>query len=220
VSSAVLNPPGSHKVERFHGGTCFRVGDKVLQLRNNYDKEVFNGDSGTITVTSLEEQTVTVRLDDERRVSYEFSELDEWMLAYALSIHNALGSEYPVYVIPLAMEQYLLLERQLVYTAVTRARQLVVLVGSKRALTLAVRNGPTSVVVTNTLLDMTPRCTRWRPRCPEAGRAAPLGLPSVCANWQETASAEVSSQVCSIPSGRAGVQFHHSIPRAGLAARP
>jgi exodeoxyribonuclease V alpha subunit len=138
----VLNPPGSHKVERFHGGTCFRVGDKVLQLRNNYDKEVFNGDSGTILGISLEEQTVTVRLDDERRVSYEFSELDELMLAYALSIHKAQGSEYPVCVIPLAMEQYLLLERQLVYTALTRARQLVVLVGSKRALALAVRNGP------------------------------------------------------------------------------
>ncbi|HEY7122990.1 MAG TPA: ATP-dependent RecD-like DNA helicase [Ktedonobacterales bacterium] len=81
-------------------GACFRVDDKVLQLRNNYDKEVFNGDSGTITAIWLEEQTMTVRLDNVRRVSYEFSELDELMLAYALSIHKAQGSEYPVCAIP------------------------------------------------------------------------------------------------------------------------
>lgn len=139
---AILNPPGEHKAERRYGGTAFRVGDKVLQLRNNYEKEVFNGDGGWITRVSLEDQTLTVRLDDDRTVTYEFSELDELTLAYAISIHKAQGSEYPVCVIPLAMEQYLLLERQLVYTGVTRARQLVVLVGSKKALAIAVRNGP------------------------------------------------------------------------------
>jgi exodeoxyribonuclease V alpha subunit len=137
-----LNPSGDHKPERRYGGICFRVGDKVLQLRNNYEKEVFNGDGGWITAISLEDQRLSVRLDDDRIVLYEFSELDELTLAYAMSIHKAQGSEYPVCVIPVAMEQYMLLERQLVYTAVTRARQLVVLVGSKKALAIAVKNGP------------------------------------------------------------------------------
>ncbi|HLW01600.1 MAG TPA: AAA family ATPase [Ktedonobacterales bacterium] len=139
---AAINPPSDQKAERRYGGMCFRVGDKVLQLRNNYEKEVFNGDGGWITDISVEDQTLTVRLDDERKVSYEFGELDELMLAYAISIHKAQGSEYPACVIPLAMEQYLLLERKLVYTGVTRARQLVVLVGSKKALSIAIRNGP------------------------------------------------------------------------------
>jgi exodeoxyribonuclease V alpha subunit len=139
---AALNPPGDQKPERRYGGMCFRVGDKVLQLRNNYEKEIFNGDGGWITAISLEDQTMTVRLDDDRIVLYEFSELDELTLAYAMSIHKAQGSEYPVCVIPLAMEQYMLLERQLIYTAVTRARQLVVLAGSKKALAIAVKNGP------------------------------------------------------------------------------
>ncbi len=139
----VLNPPAASKAERYYGGICFRAGDKVLQLRNNYAKEVFNGDSGRITAISLEDQTLTVHLDDERIVTYEFGELDELTPAYAISVHKAQGSEYPVCVIPLAMEQYVLLVRQLVYTAITRARQLVVLVGSRKALAIAVRNGPT-----------------------------------------------------------------------------
>ncbi|HEY7355952.1 MAG TPA: ATP-dependent RecD-like DNA helicase, partial [Ktedonobacterales bacterium] len=139
---AALNPPAPGKEQRQYGGTLFRVGDKVLQLRNNYDKEVFNGDGGVIIGISAEEQTLTVRLDDGRRVAYEFGELDELALAYAVSIHKAQGSEYPVCVIPLVMEQYMLLERQLLYTAITRARQLAVLVGSKKALAIAVKNGP------------------------------------------------------------------------------
>ncbi len=139
---AALNPPATNKEQKQYGGTLFRVGDKVLQLRNNYDKEVFNGDSGVITAIAPEEQTLTVRLDDGRFVSYEFGELDELALAYAMSIHKAQGSEYPVCVIPLVMEQYMLLERQLLYTAITRARQLAVLVGSKKALAIAVKNGP------------------------------------------------------------------------------
>ncbi|HEY7350423.1 MAG TPA: ATP-dependent RecD-like DNA helicase [Ktedonobacterales bacterium] len=139
---AALNPPGAGKEQKQYGGTLFRVGDKVLQLRNNYDKEVFNGDGGVIRAIAPEEQTITVRLDDGRSVSYEFGELDELALAYAVSIHKAQGSEYPVCVVPLVMEQYMLLERQLLYTAITRARQLAVLVGSKRALAIAVKNGP------------------------------------------------------------------------------
>ncbi len=139
---AALNPPAPGKEQKHYGGTLFRVGDKVLQLRNNYDKEVFNGDGGVITAIAPEEQTVTVRLDEGRVVSYEFGELDELALAYAVSIHKAQGSEYPVCVIPLLMEQYMLLERQLLYTAITRARRLAVLVGSKKALAIAVKNGP------------------------------------------------------------------------------
>jgi exodeoxyribonuclease V alpha subunit len=142
---AALNPPAPGKEQKQYGGTLFRVGDKVLQLRNNYDKEVFNGDGGLITAIAPEEQTITVRLDDGRSVSYEFGELDELTLAYAVSIHKAQGSEYPVCVIPLLMEQYLLLERQLLYTAITRARRLAVLVGSKKALAIAVKNGPKPV---------------------------------------------------------------------------
>ncbi len=137
-----LNPPAPGKEQKQYGGTLFRVGDKVLQLRNNYDKEVFNGDGGIIIAINPEDQTLTVRLDDGRIAPYEFGELDELALAYAISIHKAQGSEYPVCVIPLLMEQYILLERQLLYTAITRARQLAILVGSKKALAIAVKNGP------------------------------------------------------------------------------
>jgi exodeoxyribonuclease V alpha subunit len=140
----VLNPPREAKAEKQYGGKLFRVGDKVLQLRNNYDKEVFNGDGGIITAISHEDQTVEVRLEGEegRQVEYDFGELDELTLAYAVSIHKSQGSEYQCCVIPVAMGHYMLLERKLIYTAVTRAKKLVVVVGSKKALALAVRNGP------------------------------------------------------------------------------
>jgi exodeoxyribonuclease V alpha subunit len=139
---AVLNPQGETKPQKQYGGRLYRVGDKVLQLRNNYEKEVFNGDGGVITGMDLEDQSVKVRLEDGREVEYDFGELDELTLAYAVSIHKSQGSEYPVCVIPVMPGHYMLLERKLVYTAVTRARKLVVLVGSKKALAMAVRNGP------------------------------------------------------------------------------
>lgn len=138
----VLNPESEHKPEKQYGGRLFRVGDKVLQLRNNYQKEVFNGDAGVITGMNMEDQVVRVKLEDGREVEYEFGELDELTLAYAVSIHKSQGSEYPVCVIPVVMGHYMLLERKLIYTAVTRAKKLVVLVGSKKALGMAVRNGP------------------------------------------------------------------------------
>ena len=138
----MLNPPDARKGQKLYGNKLFRVGDKVLQLRNNYDKLVFNGDAGIITAISMEDQTVSVKLEDDREIEYDFGELDELTLAYAISIHKSQGSEYEVAVIPVAMGHYMLLERKLIYTAITRAKKLVVLVGSKKALAMAVRNGP------------------------------------------------------------------------------
>jgi len=139
---SVLNPAAAGQPERVFGGRAYRVGDRVLQLRNNYDREVFNGDTGVIRAIRPEAQTVSVRLDEGRDVEYGFMELDELALAYAISVHKSQGSEYPACVIPLTMQHYPLLERKLIYTAVTRARRLVVLVGSMKALAIAVRNGP------------------------------------------------------------------------------
>ncbi len=134
-----LNPPSPHKTERKLAGTLFRTGDRVLQTRNNYDKDVYNGDLGYITAIDLENQTLAAQIDD-RVVEYDWSEADELTLAYAVSVHKAQGSEYPAIVMPLLTQHYLMLQRNLLYTAVTRARQLVVLVGSKRALAMAVKN--------------------------------------------------------------------------------
>ena len=134
-----LNPKrnGDPSVEKF--GWEFRVRDKVIQTRNNYDKEVFNGDIGEIFKIDDFEREVLITFDG-REVVYDFNELDEVSLAYAITIHKSQGSEFPVVVMPLAMQQYLLLQRNLVYTGITRGRRLVVLVGQKKALQTAVRN--------------------------------------------------------------------------------
>ncbi|MFN8483853.1 MAG: ATP-dependent RecD-like DNA helicase [Anaerolineae bacterium] len=136
---AILNPPAEGKTERPFGSRVFRVGDKVLQIRNNYDKKVFNGDVGRIEAIDLEDQVARVRFDTET-VEYEFQELDELVHAFAMSVHKAQGSEYPAVVMPLVTQHYMLLQRNLVYTGVTRAKRLVVMVGQKRALGMAVRN--------------------------------------------------------------------------------
>lgn len=136
---AALNPPKPGLPERTVGGRVYRQGDRVMQIRNNYDKEVFNGDLGRITAIDLEEQTLTAVIDD-RTVRYDFTELDELVHAYAVSIHKAQGSEFPAVVIPLLTSHYMMLQRNLLYTAVTRAQKLVVLVGSPRAIAIAVRN--------------------------------------------------------------------------------
>ena len=133
----VLNPAGEPKVTRF--GTTFAPGDKVIQLVNNYDKEVFNGDIGQVTMVDMEEALLRVEYDG-REVEYEFNELDEVQLAYATSIHKSQGSEYPAVVIPLAMQHYTLLERNLIYTAVTRGKKLVTIIGQPKALGMAVKN--------------------------------------------------------------------------------
>ncbi|MCS7046893.1 MAG: ATP-dependent RecD-like DNA helicase, partial [Gemmataceae bacterium] len=118
-------------------GSTFRLGDKVIQTVNNYDKDVFNGDIGRIRAINLDAQEVTVDFDG-MRVTYDFDDLDELALAYALSIHKSQGSEYPAVVIPLHTQHYLLLQRHLLYTGVTRGKRLVVVLGSRQALRLAV----------------------------------------------------------------------------------
>jgi exodeoxyribonuclease V alpha subunit len=137
-----LNPRSEYREEYQAYGNIFRVGDKVIQTSNNYDKEVFNGDIGRIRSMDKEEKQVVVRFG-KREVIYEFSDLDELELAYAITIHKSQGSEFPVVVIPLAMQQYLLLQRNLLYTGVTRGKRMVVLIGQKRALGMAVRNEST-----------------------------------------------------------------------------
>ena len=143
---AALTPGREGMPERRYGGRVFRVGDKVTQLKNNYDKEVFNGAVGVVTGISWEDQQLRVRLDEgegskEERgeVRYDFDELHELAHAYAISIHRSQGSEYPCVVIPITTSAWLMLQRNLLYTAVTRAKRLVVLVGSRRALAKAVR---------------------------------------------------------------------------------
>ncbi len=133
-----LNPPG-RRAERRLMGRLFRVGDKVMQTRNNYDKEVYNGDIGRVYSFDFEEQSMMVRIDG-RTVPYDFSECDELVHAYAISVHKSQGSEYPVVVMPLLTQHYMMLQRNLLYTAITRARQKVVLVGTRKAIAIAVRN--------------------------------------------------------------------------------
>ncbi len=110
-----------------------------MQIRNNYDKAVFNGDIGRITRIGSDSQKVTIDFEG-RDVFYEHSDLDEIVLAYAISVHKSQGSEYPAVIIPILMQHYLLLQRNLIYTAVTRGKQLVVMVGTKKALSTGVKN--------------------------------------------------------------------------------
>lgn len=140
---AALNPPSETKYEVERFGITFRVGDKVIQTQNNYDKEVFNGDIGVITVIDTEPVKLRVRFEANKLVDYQPGELDELQLAYALTIHKSQGSEFACVVIPVSMQHYVLLERSLIYTAVTRARKLVILVGDPKALTLAVKKQET-----------------------------------------------------------------------------
>jgi exodeoxyribonuclease V alpha subunit len=138
-----LNPPAREKVETASKGVTYRLGDKVMQIRNNYQKEVFNGDIGLITAIDREEAELVVTFRDllqPRPVVYDFTELDELVLSYAVSVHKSQGSEYPVIIMPVLTQHYMLLQRNLLYTGITRARKLAVLVGSKKALAIAVRN--------------------------------------------------------------------------------
>ncbi len=125
--------------EKQLSGRLFRAGDKVMQTRNNYDKEVFNGDIGRISGIDFDHSTLEVSFDG-RYVDYDFIEADELIHAYCISTHRSQGSEYPVVVMPLMTQHYMMLQRNLLYTAVTRAKKIVVLVGSKRAVHMAVEN--------------------------------------------------------------------------------
>lgn len=141
-----LNPEGEG-LRR--SGTVFRRNDKVMQIRNNYDKEIFNGDIGIVVSVDLEDRTLTVCFDD-RNVEYDVTELDELTHAYATTIHKAQGSEYPVVVMPVLMSHFVMLQRNLIYTGITRAKKILVLVGAKKALAYAVKN--VTVTGRNTML--------------------------------------------------------------------
>lgn len=141
-----LNPRAGAAVEVRFGERVFRRRDKVMQIRNNYGKMVFNGDLGKIVQIDPEEQVLTVAFTDEqeeRLVNYAYEELDELVLAYAISVHKSQGSEYPVVIIPVTTQHYILLQRNLLYTGITRAKKMVVLVGTKKALAIAVQNNKT-----------------------------------------------------------------------------
>jgi exodeoxyribonuclease V alpha subunit len=135
-----LNPPGPNSVEKF--GNAFSVGDKVMQMENNYDRDVFNGDIGFVGQVDPEEEELVVEFDG-RPVRYPWAELDELVLCYATTIHKSQGSEYPVVVIPISTQHYMMLKRNLIYTGITRGKRLVVLVGQKRALGMAVKGRQT-----------------------------------------------------------------------------
>ena len=141
----LLNPEGK-VITR--GGRLFRANDKVMQTKNNYEKDVFNGDIGRIVNIDFDEQTLQVKFDD-RIVKFELSDLDDLVLAYAISIHKSQGAEYPAVIIPLLSQHYIMLQRNLLYTAITRAKRLVVLVGSKSAIAIAVRNNKVQHRYTN-----------------------------------------------------------------------
>ena len=146
-----LNP---FQEEITRGNRNFRINDKVMQIRNNYDKEVFNGDIGRITRIQPDEDEITVMFDG-REVPYAFYELDELVLAYAVSVHKSQGSEYPAVVVPVLTQHYMLLQRNLIYTAVTRGRDLVVMIGTRKALAIGVNNDKTKKRFSNLRYRMT-----------------------------------------------------------------
>lgn len=140
VLQAAMNPCG---IFLHRGGIQYRLHDKVMQIRNDYDKEVFNGDIGVINKVDMEERELTVNFDG-REVVYDVSELEELTLAYATTIHKAQGSEYPIVVMPFTMSHYVMLQRNLLYTGVTRAKKILVLIGEKKAIWYAIRNETTA----------------------------------------------------------------------------
>jgi exodeoxyribonuclease V alpha subunit len=147
-----LNPSRDGKAEKDHGSRTFRRGDRVMQIRNDYDRQVFNGDMGMITAIELEDHLVLVDFEGHA-VVYEFTQVDELVHAYAVSVHKSQGSEFPAVVVPVLTQHYMMLQRNLIYTAVTRARELVVLVGTRRAIAIAVNN--------NRIAHRNTRLTAW-----------------------------------------------------------
>jgi exodeoxyribonuclease V alpha subunit len=138
VLQQIINPPSKDKAEITRGGTMLRVGDRVIQKKNNYNREVFNGDLGIITSVDLEEQEITVQFE-ERLVVYDYADSDEIALAWSITIHKSQGSEYPVVILPVFMQHYTMLTKNLLYTGLTRAKRLAILVGQEKAIGLAIR---------------------------------------------------------------------------------
>jgi exodeoxyribonuclease V alpha subunit len=132
-----LNPREEPNVEKF--GTTFAIGDKVMQIENDYDKEIYNGDVGYVEAIDLELGEMTIAFDG-RPVTYAFGELDQIVLAYATTVHKSQGLEYPAVVIPVTTQHYMMLQRNLLYTGVTRGKRLVILLGQKKAVAIAVKN--------------------------------------------------------------------------------
>ena len=141
-----LNPSGP---SLSRGGYTYRQGDRVMQLRNNYEREVFNADLGYIRKVDTEDRTRTAEFDG-KSVEYDVTELDELTLAYATTIHKAQGSEYPIVVMPVLMTHFVMLQRNLIYTGITRAKKICVLIGAAKALACAIRN--VAVLKRNTML--------------------------------------------------------------------
>jgi exodeoxyribonuclease V alpha subunit len=139
VLQQLINPPSKDKVEINRGGMTLRVGDRVIQQMNDYQREVFNGDLGIITAIDTEEMEVMVQYG-ERNVIYDYADLNEITLAWSVTIHKSQGSEYPVVILPLYMQHYMMLSRNLFYTGLTRAKKLAIVVGAKKAISLAVRS--------------------------------------------------------------------------------
>ncbi|MBO8127144.1 MAG: ATP-dependent RecD-like DNA helicase [Firmicutes bacterium] len=169
-----LNPPGPLKAELTVGSKSFRTGDKVMQTKNNYQKNVFNGDIGRITAINRESGEVVVTFaDQQREVVYIRSETEELTLAYCISVHKSQGSEYPVVIFPLLTQHYVMLQRNLLYTAITRGRDLVILIGPDKALSLAVNNNRT--VGRNSRLQklLAKKARKWRVVAEETGMAQP-----------------------------------------------
>jgi exodeoxyribonuclease V alpha subunit len=150
-----LNPGGGRKAEKQLGLRTFRVGDKVMQTRNNYEKDVFNGDIGRLQSIDDKDNYFEVVMG-EQFVEYDYAETDELIHAYCISIHRSQGSEYPVVVLPLLTQHYMMLQRNLIYTAITRAREMVVIVGNRDAVKIAVRNNKVEERYSGLLARLTP----------------------------------------------------------------
>lgn len=135
----ILNPQNNPEKQVMRFATTYKIGDRVMQIRNNYDKFVFNGDIGNITDIDQDGQKIKINFGD-RELEYEFSELDEIVLSYAISIHKSQGSEFDAVIIPLFMQHFILLQRNLLYTAITRAKKLCILVGQPKAVAMAIKN--------------------------------------------------------------------------------
>ena len=139
ILQKMLNPEPTEEVI-VYGGTTYKARDKVMQIRNNYDKNVYNGDIGVIDSINMTDKELIVNYGDHKQVIYDFEELNELVLAYAISIHKSQGSEYSCVIVPIFLAHFMLLQRNLIYTALTRAKKLCFFIGQTKALAIALRN--------------------------------------------------------------------------------